>query len=135
MRLDILNVGHYDFSTYRCVAKNSLGESDGKLRLQRIESGETVTRLVGKSSPAPIQDFSPDSTLASYKNYPKYGDRSTPDWRQTKSRTRDQIELEAQNGHGRDSSHYIFSGSTAKYRFKETLVYLLLFHISFRKLH
>ncbi|MPC84045.1 hypothetical protein E2C01_078771 [Portunus trituberculatus] len=33
MRLVIHNLTQYDFNTYRCIAKNSLGETDGSIRL------------------------------------------------------------------------------------------------------
>ena len=33
MRLDIIEVRENDITSYRCVAKNSLGETDGKIRL------------------------------------------------------------------------------------------------------
>ena len=33
MRLKIRNITNRDFGTYRCVARNSLGESDGAIKL------------------------------------------------------------------------------------------------------
>ena len=33
MRLEIHRVEAEDFTSYKCVAKNSLGETDGKIRL------------------------------------------------------------------------------------------------------
>ena len=33
MQLNIIGVRKSDFNKYRCVAKNSLGETDGKIRL------------------------------------------------------------------------------------------------------
>jgi len=33
MKLKIRAVGPNDFGTYRCVAKNSLGETDGNIKL------------------------------------------------------------------------------------------------------
>lgn len=33
MRLKIRNVGPNDYGSYRCVAKNSLGETDGVIKL------------------------------------------------------------------------------------------------------
>ena len=33
MRLEIHRVEEQDFTSYKCVAKNSLGETDGKIRL------------------------------------------------------------------------------------------------------
>ncbi|XP_050724957.1 neurotrimin-like isoform X2 [Eriocheir sinensis] len=37
MKLVIHNLTQYDFNTYRCIAKNSLGETDGSIRLYEIE--------------------------------------------------------------------------------------------------
>lgn len=33
MKLTIRNVGPQDFGSYRCIAKNSLGETDGIIKL------------------------------------------------------------------------------------------------------
>lgn len=33
MKLNIRSVGPNDFSAYKCVAKNSLGETDGNIKL------------------------------------------------------------------------------------------------------
>jgi hypothetical protein len=33
MRLNIKSVGLHDFGSYRCVAKNSLGDTDGTIKL------------------------------------------------------------------------------------------------------
>ena len=46
MRLEIVRVEAGDFTSYRCVAKNSLGETDGKIRL----FGESPLHL----SPTPV---------------------------------------------------------------------------------
>lgn len=35
MKLTIVNVDIADFGTYKCVAKNSLGETDGSIKLYR----------------------------------------------------------------------------------------------------
>ncbi|GBP89695.1 Neural cell adhesion molecule 1 [Eumeta japonica] len=43
MRLTIRNVSAKDFSSYRCVAKNSLGETDGVIRLDEIPAPSTVS--------------------------------------------------------------------------------------------
>ena len=40
LTLTILNVNKQDFGMYECVAKNSLGQSDGTIRL----SGELVKK-------------------------------------------------------------------------------------------
>lgn len=36
MMLKIRNVGPSDFGSYKCVAKNSLGETDGVIKLEGI---------------------------------------------------------------------------------------------------
>ena len=33
MKLDIVGVRHSDLTSYKCVAKNSLGETDGRIKL------------------------------------------------------------------------------------------------------
>lgn len=33
MKLTIVSVDHADFGAYKCVAKNSLGETDGSIKL------------------------------------------------------------------------------------------------------
>ena len=45
MRLDIMEVREQDITSYRCVAKNSLGETDGKIRLY----GEVLNIIHGNS--------------------------------------------------------------------------------------
>lgn len=35
MKLTIKSVGPTDFGTYKCVSKNSLGETDGSIKLYR----------------------------------------------------------------------------------------------------
>ncbi|XP_043511805.1 lachesin-like [Frieseomelitta varia] len=44
MRLTIKSVQPQDFGSYRCVAKNSLGEMDGKIKLYRIDRSPTMRR-------------------------------------------------------------------------------------------
>uniref|UniRef100_A0A1A9X2A9 Ig-like domain-containing protein n=1 Tax=Glossina brevipalpis TaxID=37001 RepID=A0A1A9X2A9_9MUSC len=42
MKLKIRNVGPNDFGTYRCVAKNSLGETDGNIKLDEMPTPTTA---------------------------------------------------------------------------------------------
>uniref|UniRef100_A0A1I8QEP1 Immunoglobulin I-set domain-containing protein n=1 Tax=Stomoxys calcitrans TaxID=35570 RepID=A0A1I8QEP1_STOCA len=42
MKLKIRNVGANDFGTYRCVAKNSLGETDGNIKLDEMPAPTTA---------------------------------------------------------------------------------------------
>ncbi|XP_037882267.1 uncharacterized protein LOC119633102 isoform X1 [Glossina fuscipes] len=42
MKLKIRNVGTNDFGTYRCVAKNSLGETDGNIKLDEMPAPTTA---------------------------------------------------------------------------------------------
>ncbi|XP_068976863.1 lachesin-like isoform X3 [Bombus flavifrons] len=44
MRLTIKSIQPQDFGSYRCVAKNSLGEMDGKIKLYRIDRSPTMRR-------------------------------------------------------------------------------------------
>lgn len=47
MRLKIRNVGPNDFGSYRCVAKNSLGETDGLIKLDGKEKkGDNLLHLL-----------------------------------------------------------------------------------------
>ncbi|KAJ9591909.1 hypothetical protein L9F63_001511, partial [Diploptera punctata] len=43
MMLKIRSVKHSDFGSYKCVAKNSLGETDGVIKLDEIPAPTTVT--------------------------------------------------------------------------------------------
>lgn len=45
MMLKIRNVGPMDFGSYKCVAKNSLGETDGVIRLEG-KSSVTYSKIV-----------------------------------------------------------------------------------------
>ncbi|GJQ77112.1 hypothetical protein Trydic_g23681 [Trypoxylus dichotomus] len=42
MMLKIRNVGLSDFGSYKCVAKNSLGETDGVIKLEEIPAPTTI---------------------------------------------------------------------------------------------
>ncbi|XP_043791730.1 lachesin-like [Apis laboriosa] len=44
MKLTIKSVQLQDFGSYRCVARNSLGEMDGKIKLYRIDRSPTMRR-------------------------------------------------------------------------------------------
>ncbi|PBC27016.1 Lachesin [Apis cerana cerana] len=44
MKLTIKSVQPQDFGSYRCVARNSLGEMDGKIKLYRIDRSPTMRR-------------------------------------------------------------------------------------------
>ncbi|XP_046400505.1 lachesin-like isoform X3 [Ischnura elegans] len=48
MMLKIRNVTHRDFGSYKCMAKNSLGETDGLIKLDEIPAPSTTT-----TTPAP----------------------------------------------------------------------------------
>lgn len=45
MMLKIRNVGLSDFGSYKCVAKNSLGETDGVIKLEGAYNGVITIHL------------------------------------------------------------------------------------------
>ncbi|XP_037959080.1 uncharacterized protein LOC119688476 [Teleopsis dalmanni] len=45
MKLKIRNVGPKDFGTYRCVAKNSLGETDGNIKLDELPAPKSAISI------------------------------------------------------------------------------------------
>merc|ERR1719219_2111640 len=51
-RLTINNVNTGDFGAYKCVSKNSLGETEGQIRLYEIASESTV------ATPSPTEPTS-----------------------------------------------------------------------------
>ncbi|KAA0201608.1 hypothetical protein HAZT_HAZT009491 [Hyalella azteca] len=57
MRLTIHNLTREDFTTYRCIAKNSLGETDGSIKLYEM-------------NPSTPQKPSSVTNLPSYEEYP-----------------------------------------------------------------
>uniref|UniRef100_A0A1A9W2W7 Ig-like domain-containing protein n=1 Tax=Glossina brevipalpis TaxID=37001 RepID=A0A1A9W2W7_9MUSC len=79
MRLTINEVEVHDFGSYRCVAKNSLGDTDGTIKLYHIPQTTTVTTLAPTVSTtiAPISQQKyhkgPDFT-----NYHNNIDHNTP---------------------------------------------------------
>ncbi|XP_055849472.1 neural cell adhesion molecule 2 isoform X2 [Episyrphus balteatus] len=64
MKLKIRNVGANDFGSYRCVAKNSLGETDGVIKLDEILAPTTAVmseitmynRTLGDNGQPPIRN-------------------------------------------------------------------------------
>nr|XP_027224485.1 contactin-6-like [Penaeus vannamei] len=50
MRLVIHNVTREDFNTYRCIAKNSLGETDGSIKLYVSHKSVSNQSVIGQSS-------------------------------------------------------------------------------------
>lgn len=50
MKLKIRNVGPNDFGTYRCVAKNSLGETDGNIKLDGKSHTHTHTQHLNQKN-------------------------------------------------------------------------------------
>ncbi|KAH1028471.1 hypothetical protein HUJ05_001826, partial [Dendroctonus ponderosae] len=52
MKLTIKNVSISDFGTYKCIAKNSLGETDGAIKL--YHSKEFLREVFNPSTPKPL---------------------------------------------------------------------------------
>ncbi|XP_063244189.1 lachesin-like [Bacillus rossius redtenbacheri] len=51
MMLKIRSAGKADFGSYRCVAKNSLGETDGVIKLDEIPAPSTTTAVISVTLP------------------------------------------------------------------------------------
>ncbi|XP_050303644.1 opioid-binding protein/cell adhesion molecule homolog isoform X2 [Anthonomus grandis grandis] len=49
MKLTIKNVSHSDFGTYKCLAKNSLGDTDGAIKLYYLPTPSTVNPVTFKT--------------------------------------------------------------------------------------
>ncbi|XP_044757847.1 neurotrimin-like [Coccinella septempunctata] len=54
MKLTIRSVNKSDYGSYKCVSKNSLGETDGTIKLYHIPSPSTV-RTTTTTTPAPVK--------------------------------------------------------------------------------
>jgi len=52
MKLEIIGVEEKDITSYRCVAKNSLGETDGKIKLYALEEKSEVKKSRPTRGPA-----------------------------------------------------------------------------------
>ncbi|XP_037047809.1 lachesin isoform X1 [Bradysia coprophila] len=75
MKLKIRNVGPGDFGSYRCVAKNSLGETDGLIKLDEIPAPTTImtTELYSNRSNGKRPHRKPDTQIL--------GDYGVEEWR------------------------------------------------------
>ncbi|XP_075210390.1 opioid-binding protein/cell adhesion molecule homolog [Lycorma delicatula] len=56
MKLTIRSVGPQDYGSYKCVAKNSLGETDGSIKLYHIPSPSTTTPTTLGTDPSYTQE-------------------------------------------------------------------------------
>ncbi|CAG9787239.1 unnamed protein product [Diatraea saccharalis] len=70
MKLTIRKVSSRDFSSYRCVAKNSLGETDGLIRLDgkhksRFRDSSAENRVIGDYEFEELKDSDYESTQSS----------------------------------------------------------------------
>ncbi|XP_028176191.1 lachesin-like isoform X1 [Ostrinia furnacalis] len=90
MKLTVRKVSSRDFSSYRCVAKNSLGETDGLIRLDEIPAPSTVSttdnnvptnppRKKGKNRPRVRDSSAENRVLGDYEleEWREYGYEST----------------------------------------------------------
>ncbi|KAG7205262.1 hypothetical protein KM043_018339 [Ampulex compressa] len=55
MKLTIRTVGMSDYGTYKCISKNSLGETDGSIKLYHIPTPTTEPRTTS-TTPLPTVD-------------------------------------------------------------------------------
>jgi len=90
MRLEIHRVQAEDFTSYKCVAKNSLGETDGKIRLFEVETESRATRrphrVLSSSTPYQVPSRRPPRRRTTDRRYGMYEPHTpgTPperDWR------------------------------------------------------
>ncbi|XP_017834892.1 neogenin isoform X1 [Drosophila busckii] len=72
MRLTIYDVDIQDFGVYRCVAKNSLGDTDGAIKLYHIPQTTTVTTMSPTVSintvPVVVSKFNKEQRYSSNSN-------------------------------------------------------------------
>ncbi|XP_063858926.1 lachesin-like isoform X1 [Scylla paramamosain] len=72
MKLRIMRVEPQDFGKYKCLAKNSLGETDGSIQVYEIEPPKTFTRAEDEAELHPGTPGYASTPLGSERNkYPK----------------------------------------------------------------
>jgi hypothetical protein len=62
MKLMIRSVGPTDFGSYKCVSKNSLGDTDGSIKLYREYTHSNVLSMCNRNEPGtnvPLRDLCP----------------------------------------------------------------------------
>ncbi|KAL7740692.1 hypothetical protein ACLKA6_000058 [Drosophila palustris] len=101
MRLTIYDVDISDFGAYRCVAKNSLGDTDGAIKLYHIPQTTTITTMAPTVSintvPVVIvkynkeQRYSSNSNSNSNNPYNHNNQQSNNKSQRTKAKTVDQL--------------------------------------------
>uniref|UniRef100_A0A146LH66 Lachesin n=2 Tax=Lygus hesperus TaxID=30085 RepID=A0A146LH66_LYGHE len=79
MMLKIRSVEKSDFGTYQCVAKNSLGETDGMIKLDEIPAPSTTTTEV------------PSTTETTHK---KKGARNSKKWKHSENQVLEEYDVE-----------------------------------------
>ena len=62
MKLHIRNIARADITEYRCVAKNSLGHSDGSISLYEIEAPTPPTTSTVSTSASSVHRFDEEVT-------------------------------------------------------------------------
>ncbi|XP_050499095.1 neurotrimin-like isoform X2 [Diabrotica virgifera virgifera] len=70
MMLKIRRVTKIDFGSYKCVAKNSLGETDGVIKLEEIPAPTTVKTTTHLATPVAKKDYDYDSEYTLPSNGP-----------------------------------------------------------------
>jgi hypothetical protein len=75
MKLTIRSVGPTDFGSYKCVSKNSLGDTDGSIKLYHIPQPSTQYRTTSTTEPS----VSPDKAEKKQKSRQKEPQPSAED--------------------------------------------------------
>ncbi|XP_073823365.1 dpr-interacting protein theta isoform X2 [Musca autumnalis] len=119
MRLTINDVDAQDFGSYRCVAKNSLGDTDGAIKLYHIPQTTTVTTLAPTVStntvPMLVTKYHKEQRYNyqqnNNNNNNKNGNNGNNNYNHKLQRTKSKMDLPQQQQNG--NSMYMGGGSSA----------------------